>query len=587
MHEGNWDQALQEVTNLEINKGLTYDEHLACHLLKSQILTQRGFLESGLQLVNQVLDQRQTIQHQLLFLNAIITKGELWRQSRKKDPFNVAYRHDYDSRNYLQLIEEGEQLLATFTTLPSQERTDKEARLKLFKGRIYVMEEKLDRSLEELQQSLTLFKDLGDSEGIAESLGIIGAIYLDKNDLDRYFEYIHKSLAIYEESGDQEAIAYTYLWRLNQAYSVGKGRVDLALENLHKAMDIFQDLGNKKGIGQTFGLLADLYVRYGDLKRGMDCLQKGKAIFQEIGDKAYVGWFIFAEGWAYRQKGDIDTAFERLEKSLAIFEEAQHHEWMLWALFNLGIVHHYKGNLDEASKYYKRCLKLSKQIRQTYGMVIALWRLGLLAIDTNSEEQLNNCLHQLDEQYTKFKFLYISQYVNHIKAMSLKKSKRLTDQMDAQKLLQQLADQPVIDREVTADAMLHLCDLLTFELKTTGNEDLLQEIKKIIAQILELADSQHSFILHIEALLLQAKLAVIEGTLQTATELMTQAETLAIKQDLPFLIDKVRTEKHQLGEEFEKWEQLIKRNASFRERLESARMDEYIKEVQKRVRLMG
>ncbi|MFX1512507.1 MAG: tetratricopeptide repeat protein [Promethearchaeota archaeon] len=599
MREGNLDEALHEVTHLEKNNKLTNDEQLACQLLKSQIFTQLGSLETGLQLVNQLLDQRQINQQPVLLLNSIITKGEVLRQMGKfcqhypqLGLFNRMSRLDQVSK-YLQLIEQGEQLLTTFVTLNSHERTEKEARLKLCKGIIYRMQDKLELSLEELQQSLTRFRELDDSEGIAESLANIGTTYSAQGDLDREFEYFQKSLTLYEEAGDKEGIANTYAWRFSHLYSLQKGRADLALEGLQKALDIFKDLNNKKGVAVVLAFRGDIYLRQGELDRGIENFQKAKNISQELGDKTLIAQCIFEIGWSYLAKGAIDTAVENFEKSMAIFEEVQFNDWMFFPLLNLGIIHRYQGNFDEAYKLLKKTLSMCYEYRSinpligNFMITCTLWALGLLALDMNSEEQLNNYLQQLDKQYARYKFPYISHVIHLLKAKSLKKSIRLKDKVKAQELLQQLVDQPVIVREWTVDAMIDLCDLITFELKTTGNEELLQEVKKLASRILEIAESQHSFSLHIESLSLQAKFAIIEGNLQTATDLLTQAETIATKQELHFLIEKVSTEKQQLEEEFEKWEQLIERNAPFQERLEYARMEEYIKEAQERTRLMG
>jgi hypothetical protein len=99
-----------------------------------------------------------------------------------------------------------------------------------------------------------------------------------------------------------------------------------------------------------------------------------------------------------------------------------------------------------------------------------------------------------------------------------------------------------------------------------------------------LAQNQQSFSLIVKALLLQAKFEMIEGNLQKASKYLSQAEITAKEKDLGLIVKKVTTEKKNLENEFEKWQELIQRNVSIQERLERIRMEDYLKEIQKVVK---
>jgi hypothetical protein len=83
-----------------------------------------------------------------------------------------------------------------------------------------------------------------------------------------------------------------------------------------------------------------------------------------------------------------------------------------------------------------------------------------------------------------------------------------------------------------------------------------------------------------EALLLQAKFALIDGELQQAQTYLTEAKTVATELNRSLLIARVETEQTQLTTDFTKWTNLIRQNAPLQERLTEARLEEYLQKVQ-------
>ena len=82
------------------------------------------------------------------------------------------------------------------------------------------------------------------------------------------------------------------------------------------------------------------------------------------------------------------------------------------------------------------------------------------------------------------------------------------------------------------------------------------------------------------------KFAVIEGELQQALEYLDQALMTAEEKNLGLLFEQLVREKRQLQEEYGKWQELIRRNASVQERLEQARLSDFIVEARKMVGML-
>ena len=92
-----------------------------------------------------------------------------------------------------------------------------------------------------------------------------------------------------------------------------------------------------------------------------------------------------------------------------------------------------------------------------------------------------------------------------------------------------------------------------------GELEVFEEAKSLIHKLDETAIS---FFDIIEALILQAKLYIIEGNFQDALELIDQAKNLAEEKNLSSFVEKVSTEKQRFEEDYEKWLGLIQSNSS-------------------------
>lgn len=116
-----------------------------------------------------------------------------------------------------------------------------------------------------------------------------------------------------------------------------------------------------------------------------------------------------------------------------------------------------------------------------------------------------------------------------------------------------------------------------------GELEVFEEAKSLIHKLNETAISLFDII---EALILQAKLYIIEGNFQDALELFDQAKNLAEEKNLSSFVEKVSSEKQRFEEVYEKWLGLIQSNSSIQKRLEYSRLEQYIKEARKSMGLL-
>jgi hypothetical protein len=169
-------------------------------------------------------------------------------------------------------------------------------------------------------------------------------------------------------------------------------------------------------------------------------------------------------------------------------------------------------------------------------------------------------------------------------ALVLKRSSRLRDKIKAQELFEQVAGEETEFR-ISFDALLNLCDLLLLELRTSGEEDVFLEAKSFVQRFTTRAKQTQFLSFVVDALILQAKFAMVDGDITGAAKLLDQAQITAEEKGFTRLARKVSDEIIELERQYDNWQRLIQNNAPFQARLEKAQLEDYLKEAVKLARL--
>jgi hypothetical protein len=172
-----------------------------------------------------------------------------------------------------------------------------------------------------------------------------------------------------------------------------------------------------------------------------------------------------------------------------------------------------------------------------------------------------------------------------IDALILKHSSRVIQKADAQKQLAEFVNKKIVHHEIKALAMIHLCELLLDELRLYGDDAVFQETQNIINELYKLGKKHQTYPLIIQTLMLKTQIAVWEGELNIATKYATQAELLAEEKGLSLLGTQVTQVQQQLESEFIKAQELIQHNAPLQKRIEQAKLDTYLKLIQKTINI--
>lgn len=528
IHQAKFEEALEKLQSVKHVNQFSESEKLALYHLESTIYLKMGKFEEGKKIAEQLLIESQEYGDKQRELDGIINL--IWALL-KQDKIRLA----------LDMVEKGEKVLKLLD--PKQytpELKTREAKFYYYKGLLFSVEAQIIEALNSLEKSLLIREELGDKKGIAESLAAIGSVYSKSGKLDQALEYLQKCLLLRKEIDDQSGESESYL-RIGGAF-LGKGELDSALEYFHKSMKLKEKIGYQRGLDSVFNYI----------------------------------------GIVYYYKGELDSALEYFRKCLVIREEFGHPASIGVALGNIGEIFACRGDFQSATNYFEKALNIYKKHKIDGLIVEVLYQSLRFFVKDLPPETVTSYLNELNEiNERRGSIPIVNQKIRLAQAIVLKTSKRIIDKATAQAIFQQVAEEEIIWHELTVEAMLNLGDLLIFELDTTGDEAVLNEVQELTEKLLTLAKDQNSYWLLTETYLLKSKLALLQLDLKKAKSLLNQAKQLATERGLKKLVKTVSQESDALIAQLSKWEEIKikKEKSTMSERIELAQLRSLLERV--------
>lgn len=280
-------------------------------------------------------------------------------------------------------------------------------------------------------------------------------------------------------------------------------------------------------------------------------------------------------GTIYQNKGEYDLALENYQKSLKIKEENSMVQSSAITLANIGELHHMIGNYKQAKEKYLQSFELSKEVNFTPYATGMLYML-VIATTASSIEEATGYFCQLKEYKEKISSEVINQQVKLAEAYLLKHSMRSVKKAKAQEIFEEVSKEKIVNHELTVFAKLNLCELLLQEFKATTSNEILLELKKEVDSLNIIAKKQNSHSLLAEVYFIESNLALLELDIEKARNLLTQAQLLAEEKNLDKLAIRISEQHDNFLNQIEKWDSLIKKNASYAERIDLTNLEDTI-----------
>lgn len=245
------------------------------------------------------------------------------------------------------------------------------ARALLVAARLSFMQSNYHRGKALAQESLAIFRELGDKRGIALSLNRLGIAAWRQADFPTARILMEEDLALYRELGNPDRIAWS-LFALGLV-NIKQGEYSRASTSLEEGLALFRKLDNKRGIAASLTQMATaLFVSKGDQTLVYPLLSQGLSLDREVGDKEGMAVSSLLLGLVALKQGDVATARTWMEEGLLLYREMEYREGIAETLSLLGKVEAARGNLIFARTLYEESLTLARELEQRELMAIGL-----------------------------------------------------------------------------------------------------------------------------------------------------------------------------------------------------------------------
>ena len=202
-----------------------------------------------------------------------------------------------------------------------------------------------DRAVALAEESIAVYRAVGDADGVAQALNTLGAALLRQGDARGAGAAHEESLRLRRARGDRSGIAAS---------------------------------------ATNLGLVAEYE---GDFARAAALYADGLALYRQLGDTRYVAWALYNVASASRHQGDMALAMARGREGLALFRDLEDTFGMALALQLLGDVACDEGRYKRASALHLKSVGLYEALGNRLGIAEGLESLGRVAMARQQPER--------------------------------------------------------------------------------------------------------------------------------------------------------------------------------------------------------
>ena len=226
-----------------------------------------------------------------------------------------------------------------------------------------------DRTEVLARRSLNLYQELGDTRGIASSLGVLVDLAVRRGEITKAIALAEERVRLMRQVGEPGTIAdalSSLAQMLNRSGDMA--RVDSLFE---EARMLYQRAGNELGVASTLlNSATGLYwFSEGDaatIQVIRQRLQEGQSIVSKLGARYWIAYCAWLGSLIALTEGDLAQAESLAQESLALMREIGIPWFVAFALYVLGRVETQRHDLPAAVSWYQQSLALTLELGDRY-----------------------------------------------------------------------------------------------------------------------------------------------------------------------------------------------------------------------------
>jgi tetratricopeptide (TPR) repeat protein len=563
VQRGDLDKAMNKLEPWKNKRKWEKNSWIQSQILRINLLIQKEQYEEALTLIEEVIIECNQVTNKILLIDSFIAKATILFETNKLD---LSLKLLHNTEKTLQMIK---------NQIPEIE--GRFASIYYIEGKVYRKKGEFEKALVYLKKCISLREKLEKKYELADPFNVIGIIYDIKGQHDLALNYFNQSLDLFEEIGNKRSILKLFNnigmnhWRI--------GNLNEALTYFQKSLDLSEELGNKRFIAHTRLNIGLIYRYNRDFSTALEHFLKSLEIFEKLESKWEIATCYNNIGMIFYIRGDFDSSMQFYQKGLEIGEEQGHKEEVARILSNMGEIHHDRSEYEKALISFKKSLDIFEKIGSNVNSCLPLFNLVVVSIDIGSVKTAEKYLETLRKINEYEENRWISQKYRVAYARMLKTSERITKKAEAQKIFHEILNEEIIDIGITVMVMLNLCDLLIEELKLSGSEEVVKEVKDLLKKLHKIAQNQQSYLWLAQVYWLQSKLALMELNLEQAETLLSQAQTLAEEKGLYSLANMISSDYASLIEQSNRWQKFAEEQPTMTEIIEFSQLENLLERM--------
>ncbi|NEP12623.1 MAG: tetratricopeptide repeat protein [Symploca sp. SIO2C1] len=245
--------------------------------------------------------------------------------------------------------------------------------------------ESLQQAIAKLEESLPLWRVVGDKAEEGKTLNLIGSIYSNLGEKQQALEYYNQALPLRRTVGDKVGEAIT----LNNlgSYYHDLGEKQQALEYYNQSLPLFRAVGDKAGEAIILNNIGSFYDDLGEKQQALEYYNQSLPLRRAVGDKGGEARTLNNIGKVYSDLGEKQQALEYYNQSLPLFRVVGNKGGEARTINNIGRVHSDLGEKQQALEYYNQSLPLFRAIGDKAGEAGILNNLGNVYDDLAEKQQ--------------------------------------------------------------------------------------------------------------------------------------------------------------------------------------------------------
>lgn len=226
----------------------------------------------------------------------------------------------------------------------------------------------------------------------ARALNASGTLLHELSDFDAARIRLEESLQIWREIGDQQGIATA----LNNLGWIGvqTSNFDRAQSLSEEALSLCRALGSKRGIALSLNNLGWVALFRGAFERARSLYQESLTLRSDLEDKRGTAFALTNQAWVEHFRAEYECAETLLDEADAILKALNDEQLIAWTYNIRALVAHAQGALENASTTASESVSLWRTVGNREGLIFALCTLSDIRLDTGDSAGARRCLDE-------------------------------------------------------------------------------------------------------------------------------------------------------------------------------------------------